>query len=124
MTTTDIVAYHRKASWRSLEQVDAELERGEIEKASQALWDAAAHAVKAAAVHRGWAHDSFEALCSVITRLVAEEGGPKDLHGNFVMANAFDRRDMVWEIPIHEQGIRYCRDPIAEFIRTLERMDL
>ena len=123
MTTTDTVAYHRERSWHLLQQVDVELEQGEIEKASQALWDAAAHAIKAAAASRGWEHDSFEALCSVITRLVADEGGPKELHWNFVMANAFDRHDMVWEIPLHEQGVRYCRGPITEFIRTLERMD-
>ncbi len=120
MTTTDAVAQHREESRRSLAQVDADLERGDLESASQALWDAAAHAIKAAAQRRGWPHDSFEALCDVMNRLVSDEGGPVDLHWSFMMANAFDRRSLVWEIPIHEAGIRYCRAPIAEFITTLE----
>ena len=122
MTITDAIAYHRERSWHLLKQVDVELEQGEIEKASQALWDAAAHAIKAAAASRGWEHGSFEALCVVIDRLVAEEGGPKELQWHFVMANAFDRRDMVWEIPLHELGIRYCKEPVGEFIRTLTDM--
>ena len=40
-----IVAHHRAESWRSLAQVDALLEQGELEAASQALWEAAAHGV-------------------------------------------------------------------------------
>ena len=50
MTTAnaDVVDRHRKASWHSLEQVDVKLEDGELEAASQVLWEAAAHGVKAA----------------------------------------------------------------------------
>ncbi len=50
---TDAIVHYRKESWRLLAQVDAELERGELEAASQALWDAAAHGLKAAAARRG-----------------------------------------------------------------------
>ena len=122
-TAAAAVARHRKESRRRLRQVDDALARGDIEQASQCLWDAAALAIKAAAARRGWAHNSFEAMCAVIDRLVDEEGGPKELHWNFVMANAFDRENMVWEIPLHEHGVRYCRGPIADFVRILERMD-
>ena len=42
MTAADTnVAHYRKESWRLLAQVDAELERGNLEAASQALRDAA-----------------------------------------------------------------------------------
>ena len=123
MTTANAVDYHRKESRRRLSQVDDALERGDIEQASQSLWDAADHAIKAAAERRGWAYDSFGALCTVIDRLVAEEGGPKELHWNFVMANAFDRKNLVWEIPFDEEGVRYCKGPVGEFIQTLEGMD-
>ena len=48
MTATDAVTHYRRKSWRRLSQVDAELDRGEIAAASQALWDAAECAIKAA----------------------------------------------------------------------------
>ena len=129
MTTTDTgaadaIARHRKESRRRLRQVDAALARGDIEQASQCLWDAAALAIKAAAARRGWAHNSFEAMCAVIDRLVDEEGGPKELHWYFIMASSFDRKDRAWEIPLHEAGIRYCRaGPVMELLQILESMD-
>ena len=122
-TTTDTVAYHRRASWRLLGQVDAELEQGELEKAAQALWDAAAHGVKAAAAQRDWKHDDFAALGDVIIRLIYDEGGPTSLNTSFIMASSFDR-ELSSEIPLLESGIRYCRKgPIQEFLQTLEDMD-
>ena len=123
MTTTDVVARYRKESWRFLSEVDVELERGEIAAASQALWDAAECAIKAASERRGWPHDSFADLGDAIIRLINDEGGSIDLNTNFIMASSFDRRD-TWEIPLHLAGIRYCSaGPIKEFIRTLESMD-
>ncbi|MYC32908.1 MAG: hypothetical protein F4X64_06990 [Chloroflexi bacterium] len=123
MTTTDAVAHYRKESWRLLSQVDVELERGEIAAASQALWDAAECAIKAAAERRGWAHDSFVALGDVIIRLIDEEGGSIDLNTNFIMASAFDRV-VSQQIPLHEAGIRYCsKGPIKNLIHILESMD-
>ncbi len=53
MTAADTDARYRKESWRLLAQVDVELGRGDLEAASQALWDAAAHGLKAAAARRG-----------------------------------------------------------------------
>ena len=129
MTTTNTaaaaaIARHRKESRRRLRQVDAALARGDIEQASQNLWDAAAHAIKAAAARRGWAHHSHCDLGEVITRLHADEGGPKELHWYFIMASSFDRKDREWEIPLHEAGIRYCRaGPVKELLQILESMD-
>ncbi len=122
MTTAAAVEYHRKSSWHSLERVDIELEQGDLEKASQALWDSAAHAVKAAAARRGWKHDSFADLGDVIIRLINDEGGSTILNTNFIMASSFDR-ELSHEIPLHEAGIRYCCDgPIRELLRTLENL--
>ena len=102
--------------------MDVEPERGEIEKASQALWDAVAHAIKAAAERRGWEHDDFAALGDVIIRLIYDEGGPVSLNTNFIMASGFDREPS-HEVPLHEAGIRYCcKGPIREFLQTLEDM--
>ena len=127
ITITDAVAVavaqRRQAGWRSLSQVDAELARGDLERAAQALWEAAAHGVKAAAAQRGWPHDSARALGEVITRLIDEEGGSGDLNTNFIIAHAFNRVDRAWEIPIDAQGVRYCKEPVAQLLRILEAMD-
>ena len=123
-TTAAAVARHRKESRRRLRQVDDALARGDIEQASQCLWDAAALAIKAAAARRGWEHNSHYELGEVITRLHADEGGPKELHWYFIMASSFDRKDRAWEIPRHEAGIRYCRTgPVMELLQILESMD-
>jgi hypothetical protein len=123
MTTTDAVARYRKESWRLLAQVDAELERGEIAAASQALWDAAECAIKAAAERRGWPHETFVDLGDVIIRLIDDEGGPVDLNTNFIMASAFDRV-LSQQIPLHEAGIRYCsKGPIKDLVHILESME-
>lgn len=125
MTTADAatVAHYRKESWRLLAQVDVELERGELEAASQALWDAAAHGLKAAAAHRGWPHDTFVDLGDAIIRLIHDEDGPVDLNTNFIMASAFDR-EVSRYLPPHEAGIRYCsKGPIRDFLQVLEGLD-
>ena len=124
MTAADTnVAHYRKESWRLLAQVDAELERGNLEAASQALWDAAACGVKAAAARRGWPHDTFMDLGDATIRLIYDEGGPVDLNTNFIMASAFDRK-LPRDLPPHEIGIRYCsKGPIKELLQILEGMD-
>ena len=124
MTAADTsVAHYRKESWRLLAQVDAELERGDLEAASQALWDAASCGLKAAAARRGWPHDTVSDQLYVVIPLIQKEGGPVDLNTNAIMAHAFDRRDRAWEIPLLESEVRYCREPVRELLKTLEGMD-
>ena len=125
MTTAEAaaVAHYRKESWRLLAQVDVELERGDLEAASQALWEAAAHGLKAAATRRGWPHDTFLEMGNAIIRLIYDEDGPVDLNTNFIMAAAFDRK-IARYLPPHEAGIRYCsKGPAKEFLQVLEGMD-
>ncbi len=123
MTTADAVAQYRKESWRLLAQVDAELERGELEAAAQALWEAAAHGLKAAAARRGWPHETVNDQLYVVIPLIQEEGGHIDLNTNAIMAHAFNRRDRAWLIPIFADDVAYCKGPIAELLRMLEAMD-
>ena len=120
---TDAVARYRRESWRLLAQVDVELERGDLEAASQALWDAAAHGLKAAAARRGWSHDTVNDQLYIPIRLIQEEGGADDLNTNAMMAHAFNRRDRAWLIPIDEEGVRYVTGPVEKLIKTLEIMD-
>ena len=52
----DTIAYHRERSWHFLALVEDELARGELEEASNKVWGAAAHAIKAVAERHDWEH--------------------------------------------------------------------
>ena len=120
---TAVVAHHRAESWRSLALVDALLEQGELEAASQALWEAAAHGVRAAAAYRRRPYATTWDLGQVINYLIEDEGGSIDLNTNFFIAHSFDRIDRAWEIPLLESEVIYCRKPVTDFLKMLEAMD-
>ena len=130
MTTTesniavsDVVAGYRKESRRLLAQVDVELERGRLNPASQALWDAAANGLKAAAARRGWPHDTVVEQMQVVSRLIDEEGGPIDLNTNAIIAHSFNRIDRAWETPLYEDDVEYGKGLVANLLNLLTSMD-
>ncbi len=118
MTTTNTVAYHRERSWHFLDLVEDELARGELEEASNKLWGAAAHAIKAVAEARGWEHHAHVLLEQTMTRLIDEEGAPAHLFGQYMMATAYHQR--FYGGPPPAGGIRAGKELIANFIRALE----
>ena len=65
---------HRETSRRFIRQARDELGRGDLLQASEKTWGAAAHAVKAIAIERGWRHDSHSMLFGISDRLVRETG--------------------------------------------------
>ena len=117
------VAHHRAESWRSLALGDTLLERGELEAAAQALWEAAAHGVRAAAARRNLPYADNWELGQVIIRLIEDEGGSIDLNTNFFIAHSFNLIDREWEIPLLRSEVIYCREPVAAFLKMLEAMD-
>ena len=119
----DAVAHYRAESWRSLGQVDDLLEQGELEASSQALWEAAACGVKAAAARRGLPYATSWDLGQVINYLIDHEDGSIDLNTNFFIAHSFDRIDREWEIPLLDSEVIYCREPVTAFLKMLEAMD-
>ncbi len=119
MTTgADTMAYHQERSRHFLSLVDDELARGELEEASNKLWGAAAHAIKAVAERRGWPHHSNALLQQTMERLISEEGSPQHLFGQYMMASAYHQGFYAWPPPAN--GIRYGKEVIAEFIEALE----
>ena len=120
-TAADTIAYHRNRSWHFWDLVDDELARGELEEASNKLWGAAAHAIKAAAEMRGWPHGAHALLEETVDRLVHEENAPMHIWGQYMMASAYHRR--FYGGPPPANGIRYGKEIISEFIRTLESLD-
>ena len=71
-------ATYREQSRANLEQAFAELEAGELSRASEKGWDAASQMLKAAAEERGWEHDSHRLLVGVACRL-ADEGQSEEM---------------------------------------------
>ena len=120
MTTTDTIAYHRERSHHFLDLVEDELARGELEEASNKVWGAAAHAIKAVAERRGWRHNAHALLEEAVDRMVDEEGAPPHLRGQYYIAAYFHQRFYGGTPGVN--GIRHGRDTIAEFIATLENL--
>lgn len=120
MTPQDRIAYYRRQSRHFLNLVDDELARGELEEASNKLWGAAAHAIKAVAESRDWTHNSHALLESAIMRSVAE-GAPAHLVGLYDLASRF-HRGFYGDQPFTANQIRNGKQPIAEFIQTLESL--
>ena len=118
MTTTDTIAYHWERSHHFLDLVDDELARGELEEASNKLWGATAHAIKAVAESRGWEHYAHNLLEQTMTRLIDEEGAPPHWFGQYMMAGAYHQR--FYGGPPPAGGIRAGKELIADFIRALE----
>ncbi len=119
-TDTDIIAYHWERSRHFLALVDDELARGELEEASNKVWGAAAHAIKAVAERRGWEHHAHALLEDAVHRLVHEEGAPLILWGQYMMASAYHQR--FYGNPPEAEKIRNGKELIAQFIRTLESL--
>lgn len=121
MTTTtaaDTVAYHRERSRHFLDLVEDELERGELEEASNKVWGAAAHAIKAVAERRGWPHYAHTLLEDAVKRLVYDEGAPRDLLIQYMTASSYHNR--FYGQPPAPEFIRAGQELVAEFISTLE----
>ena len=117
-TAADTIAYHWGRSWHFRDLVDDELARGELKEASNKLWGAAAHAIKAAAETQGWEHHAHALLEEAVDRLIHEAGAPLQIWGQYMMASACHRR--FYGNPPDAGKIRNGKELVAEFIRTLE----
>ena len=117
---TTVVDYHSERSWYFLDLVDEEVERGEPEEASNKLWGAAAHAIKAVAERRGWFHGSHNALADTVMRLIGDEGAPPILYTYYSSASSFHSRFYGWPPGVGE--IRLGKGEMANFIRMLESL--
>ena len=116
MTTT--VDYHAERSWHFLELVDDEVERGELEEAGNKLWGAAAHAIKAVAMRRGWPHGAHRDLEEVVMCLIADEGAPAILYTYYTSASWYHSR--FYGGPPNGYQISLGKQDMADFIRLLE----
>ena len=84
MTTQD----HAREAKKLLREMERDFAIGDEQEASEKLWRAASHAVKAAAEARGWPCNSRKELRDVVVRL-SEETGDGRYIGGFGMAEGF-----------------------------------
>ena len=120
-TSADTIACHRERSRHFLALVDDELARGEFEEASNKVWGAAAHAIKAVAERRGWDHHAHALLEEAVYRLVHEEQAPRDLLIQYITASAYHQR--FYGRPPAAAFIQSGKELIAQFIDTLESLN-
>lgn len=76
---------YSKMSEELLNEAEEEIKNGDYLQASEKLWGAAAHAVKAIAEKRGWEHDGHAKLFHIVDRLV-KETGDNDMRDVFLLA--------------------------------------
>ena len=117
MSVSQRVAHYRERSWRFLSRVDDELAQGEPEMACEALWGAAALAIKAAAEQRGWPHRGHRLLGDTTTHLV-NAGAPSHLRKQYFEASSYHRG--FYESTYSNAQIAAGKVDIEGFIRTLE----
>ncbi len=86
MLTTE----HAQTAREFLEISDQEFLVGDVLQGAEKLWGAAAHAVIAVAMERGWAHNSHRALKNVVIR-IANEREDQLLEASFAIAEKFHR---------------------------------
>lgn len=120
MTVLRPSEYYGELSPHLLSLVDNQLAQGETEVACELLWGAAAHAIKATAQRLGWKHDTHDLLRISVNRLVSETGAPPYLRGQYYMASRF--HEGFYGRPFNADQISAARQPVAEFIRTLESL--
>ncbi len=88
---------HLAISRRFLDHARVELDKGDRLQAAEKVWGAAAHALKAIAIQRGWRHRSHDSVMSVGSQL-ARECGREDLAEHLISANAM-------HINFYENGV-------------------
>ena len=120
MTTQRAPEHYRERSHHFLALVDELLDQGELELACESLWGAAAYAIKALAAQRRWPHNSHILLEATVVRLV-NDGAPERLTGQYYMTAAF-HQGFYGDRIFNAGHIRYAKEPVSDFIATLERL--
>ena len=77
--------------------------------------------IKAAAQRRNWRHNTHALLRNAVDRLVYERRALPHLLGQYAMASEF-HAGFYGDRMFTAVQIRYGRDPIAEFVGTLENL--
>ncbi len=111
------VESHTAMSRRFIDHSRDELEKGDRLQASEKLWGAVAHALKAVAIQRGWEHDKHRRIHDVAIQLGKEFGRP-DFEDRIIVANWL--HENFYENVEEEDSIRRAIDGAENFIADLD----
>ena len=111
---------YRSASAHLLGQARQELAVGDLRKASEKGWGAAAQGVKAVAESRGWEHKSHAALFNVVSRLARETGNDR-LKSLFHTANSLHSN--FYENTQDAEMVAAGLEDVAEFVGVLDEVE-
>ena len=106
------------AATELLVKAQESLAEGDLRQASEKGWGAAAQAVKAVAMRRGWQHQSHAALFEAVQRLMLETGD-RSLQVNFHVANSLHYN--FYENLMLNETIEVALDQVGEFTQGMER---
>ena len=110
---------HAAISRRFIDHARRELDNGDRLQASEKVWGAAAHSLKAIAMQRGWHHHEHETMFDIAVQLAREFDRPEfsnwmntanSMHGNFYA----NRRDA--------DSIRFAIDAVEDFVAALDEV--
>ena len=110
---------HAQISRRFLEQARVELSLEDRIQASEKVWGAAAHALKAIAVERGWHHGSHAHVNGICGQL-AKEFSRDDFYSHMGLANAMHMN--FYENNLDEDAIANALTETEQFIAKLDEL--
>ena len=108
---------HAAMSRRFIAHARDELDRGDRLQASEKLWGACAHALKAVAIQRGWSHTKHRDIHSIAIQL-GHEFNRQDFETRIIVANWL--HENFYENVEEEDSIRRAIDEAEDFIADLE----
>ena len=111
------VESHTAMSRRFIDHARDELEKGDRLQASEKLWGACAHALKAIAIQRGWSHTKHRDIHSIAIQIGNEFGRP-DFETKIRIANSF--HENFYENVEEEDSIRRAIDQVEDFMADLD----
>ena len=110
---------HAAIGRRFVQHAREELEKGNLLQASEKVWGAAAHALKAVAIERGWRHGRHDLLIANAEQL-AREYDRTDINILMSVANSFHVN--FYENLYGEVSIRAGIDSIEHFVAALDEV--
>ncbi len=108
---------HTLISREFFTKAEEALAQGDLLQASEKLWGAAAHMVKAVAEGRGWEHSGHRELFQVVNRL-ANEAGDLELRHLFHTANSLHSN--FYENWMAEDWIEAGAQQVSQLLEKLE----
>ena len=111
---------HVQMSRTFLEHARAELDHGGRLQASEKIWGATSHALKAIAIQRGWRHRSNAAIFSIGQQLGREFGREDDF--DLYLAQADTMHQNFYENHRNEFSIQLALAGIEKFLDELDQV--